>query len=165
MACKTLAADLLPSSVPLALHCRYGLGQRFGKHVDDSVDFGDGTFTEYTLLIYLTGSGNSAASKTKGKTSTQTQSKESSTLAGGETTFYGMPQLCAQCRALCVMPGQCCNKQPGLRTGFCMVSLRHELEPHASSEHHLASQAIQADLAWQLCMYLLAALQLTSWTH
>ncbi len=64
--------------------CRYGPGQSFGKHVDDSVDMGDGKYTEYTLLIYLSGSGSPAAKgKQKGVT------KPSPGLLGGETIFYG----------------------------------------------------------------------------
>ncbi len=64
--------------------CRYGPGQSFGKHVDDSVDIGDGMYTEYTLLIYLSGSGSPAAKgKQKGVT------KPSPGLLGGETIFYG----------------------------------------------------------------------------
>lgn len=72
------------------LHPRYGPGQRFGKHVDDSVDLGGGISTEYTLLIYLTGTGSIAVGKTKGRSSMQ--GKDSSVLVGGETNFYGMLQ-------------------------------------------------------------------------
>lgn len=73
----------------LWLHDRYGPGQRFGKHVDDSVDLGEGIVTEYTLLIYLTGSGSVVVSKPKGCRPLN-QRKDSSDLTGGETTFYGM---------------------------------------------------------------------------
>ncbi|KAL3162987.1 hypothetical protein ABBQ32_009419 [Trebouxia sp. C0010 RCD-2024] len=66
---------------------RYRPGQRFGKHVDDSVNLGGGIRTEYTLLIYLTGSGGPAVSKPKGKSAVQ--GKDSSVLVGGETVFYG----------------------------------------------------------------------------
>lgn len=69
------------------LHHRYGPGQRFGKHVDDSVNLGGGICTEYTLLIYLTGSGGPPVSKPKGKSAVQ--GKDSSVLVGGETIFYG----------------------------------------------------------------------------
>ncbi|KAF8058110.1 hypothetical protein HT031_005770 [Scenedesmus sp. PABB004] len=34
---------------------RYTRGQRFGRHIDDSVELGQGRFTGYTLLIYLSG--------------------------------------------------------------------------------------------------------------
>ncbi|PIA49725.1 hypothetical protein AQUCO_01300463v1 [Aquilegia coerulea] len=53
---------------------RYNVGQRFGRHIDESVDLGDGSQTYYTLLIYLSGG-------SKG------ESGES--LVGGETVFYG----------------------------------------------------------------------------
>lgn len=72
------------------LHHRYGPGQRFGKHVDDSVNLGGCINTEYTLLIYLTSSSSMAASKTKGRSSVQ--GKDSSVLVGGETKFYGTHQ-------------------------------------------------------------------------
>uniref|UniRef100_A0A0E0K802 Prolyl 4-hydroxylase alpha subunit domain-containing protein n=1 Tax=Oryza punctata TaxID=4537 RepID=A0A0E0K802_ORYPU len=54
---------------------RYTEGQRFGRHIDESVNLGDGSRTLYTLLIYLSGKGNA---------------KESSgqALVGGETVFY-----------------------------------------------------------------------------
>ncbi len=67
--------------------CRYGPGQSFGKHVDDSVELGDGVYTEHTLLIYLSGSGTPAA---KGKQ--KGAAKGSPGLTGGETVFYGMHQ-------------------------------------------------------------------------
>ena len=63
---------------------RYGPGQCFGKHVDDFVELANGQHTEYTLLIYLTGSGK-PAQQTKQKSAT----KHSSELSGGETIFYG----------------------------------------------------------------------------
>lgn len=44
---------------------RYGPGQRFGRHVDESVDLPSAGFTGYTLLVYL-----------------------STPAAGGETVFY-----------------------------------------------------------------------------
>lgn len=34
---------------------RYTAGQRFGRHVDDSVELGPGQCTGYTLLVYLSG--------------------------------------------------------------------------------------------------------------
>ncbi len=46
---------------------RYGTGQRFGKHIDESCETGPGQYTRFTLLIYLTGN-----------------------VGGGETVFYGM---------------------------------------------------------------------------
>lgn len=75
---------------------RYGPGQRFGKHVDDSVDLGGGLHTEYTLLLYLTGSDKSGNGKVKGKPA---QSKAGPALAGGETIFYGVSLNLTVCRA------------------------------------------------------------------
>ena len=72
------------------LHHRYGPGQRFGKHVDDSVNLGHGISTEYTLLVYLTGSGSTAVCKIKGRSSVH--GKDSSALVGGNTVFYGVHQ-------------------------------------------------------------------------
>ncbi|XP_047092965.1 uncharacterized protein LOC124704749 [Lolium rigidum] len=52
---------------------RYVEGQRFGRHIDESVNLGDGSRTQYTLLIYLSGKGSA---------------KDSQALVGGETVFY-----------------------------------------------------------------------------
>jgi len=54
--------------------CRYGVGQRFGKHVDDTCEVAPRQHTRYTLLIYLSGG-------------------RGSTLQGGETVFYGAAVL------------------------------------------------------------------------
>ncbi|URE06089.1 cytochrome P450 [Musa troglodytarum] len=54
---------------------RYKVGQRFGRHIDESVDLGGGHTTQYTLLVYLTGKGSNH--------NTSMQS-----LVGGETVFY-----------------------------------------------------------------------------
>lgn len=51
------------------------MGQRFGRHIDESVDLGGGHITQYTLLVYLTGKGSNH--------DTSIQS-----LVGGETVFY-----------------------------------------------------------------------------
>lgn len=56
-------------AIPISLNpnfrfYRYGPGQRFGRHIDESVSLSTTEFTEYTLLIYL------------------------STPVGGETVFY-----------------------------------------------------------------------------
>ncbi|KAK4436336.1 hypothetical protein Salat_0797300 [Sesamum alatum] len=65
---------------------RYTAGQRFGRHIDESVDLGDGRRTHYTLLIYLSG----APGKTKAKSKNDNSSQDSSEpLVGGETVFYG----------------------------------------------------------------------------
>lgn len=54
---------------------RYTIGQRFGRHIDESVDLGDGSKTYYTLLIYLSGKGSAKDSSGQA-------------LVGGETVFY-----------------------------------------------------------------------------
>ena len=54
---------------------RYTEGQRFGRHIDESVDLGDGSKTYYTLLIYLSGKGSAKDSSGQA-------------LVGGETVFY-----------------------------------------------------------------------------
>ncbi|XP_058104716.1 uncharacterized protein LOC131248460 [Magnolia sinica] len=60
---------------------RYKVGQRFGRHIDESVDLGEGRRTHYTLLIYL--SGSKANDDSSGNRDSSTQS-----LVGGETVFY-----------------------------------------------------------------------------
>jgi hypothetical protein len=54
---------------------RYEKGQKFGSHVDESVQVDRGLYTEYTLLIYLSGGPSAVHDK--------------QTLKGGETVFYG----------------------------------------------------------------------------
>lgn len=54
---------------------RYTEGQRFGRHIDESVNLRDGSKTYYTLLIYLSGKGSAKDSSGQG-------------LVGGETVFY-----------------------------------------------------------------------------
>ncbi|KAG2715753.1 hypothetical protein I3843_03G095300 [Carya illinoinensis] len=64
---------------------RYKVGQRFGRHIDESVDLGEGKRTHYTLLIYLSG-----GFKLKAKNDTSSPKDSSSEpLVGGETVFYG----------------------------------------------------------------------------
>ncbi|OMO97950.1 Prolyl 4-hydroxylase, alpha subunit [Corchorus olitorius] len=64
---------------------RYKVGQRFGRHIDESVNLGEGKRTIYTLLIYLSG-----GSKTKGRSdSSNIKDSTSEPLIGGETVFYG----------------------------------------------------------------------------
>ncbi|KAF8044318.1 hypothetical protein BT93_A2339 [Corymbia citriodora subsp. variegata] len=63
---------------------RYKVGQRFGRHIDESVDLGEGKRTHYTLLIYLSG-----GSKSKAKNDSSNRSNSpSELLVGGETVFY-----------------------------------------------------------------------------
>ncbi|XP_042048910.1 uncharacterized protein LOC121794696 [Salvia splendens] len=65
---------------------RYTAGQRFGRHIDESVDLGEGGRTYYTLLIYLSG----APGKSKAKSKNDSSSQDSlDPLVGGETVFYG----------------------------------------------------------------------------
>ncbi|CAK9318317.1 unnamed protein product [Citrullus colocynthis] len=64
---------------------RYKVGQRFGRHIDESVDLGEGKRTYYTLLVYLSG-----GSKNKTKNDTNNfKDPCSEPLVGGETVFYG----------------------------------------------------------------------------
>lgn len=68
------------------LSYRYTAGQRFGRHIDESVDLGEGGRTYYTLLIYLSG----APGKSKAKSKNDSSSQDSlDPLVGGETVFYG----------------------------------------------------------------------------
>ncbi|KAL9997209.1 putative prolyl 4-hydroxylase, alpha subunit [Helianthus debilis subsp. tardiflorus] len=62
---------------------RYKVGQRFGRHIDERVDLGEGKRTHYTLLIYLNGD---ADSKPKSNVNGSHDSFEP--LVGGETVFY-----------------------------------------------------------------------------
>ncbi|XP_054783656.1 uncharacterized protein LOC129290747 [Prosopis cineraria] len=64
---------------------RYKVGQRFGRHIDESVDLGEGKRTYYTLLVYLSGGlkySPKNAIKNPGDLSVDP-------LVGGETVFYG----------------------------------------------------------------------------
>ncbi|KAH7855591.1 hypothetical protein Vadar_026553 [Vaccinium darrowii] len=63
---------------------RYKVGQHFGRHIDESVDLGDGKRTHYTLLIYLSG-----GFKPKSKNDKSNPQDSSEFLIGGETVFYG----------------------------------------------------------------------------
>lgn len=65
---------------------RYTAGQRFGQHIDESVELGGRLATEYTLLIYLTGGEESS---TEGKASREE-------LLGGETVFYNRRRVVAE---------------------------------------------------------------------
>ncbi|XP_061347481.1 uncharacterized protein LOC133292964 [Gastrolobium bilobum] len=67
---------------------RYKVGQRFGRHIDESVDLGDGKHTYYTLLVYLSGGPGELKSKPKNDSSNPTDSSFDP-LVGGETVFYG----------------------------------------------------------------------------
>lgn len=69
----------------VTLFFRYKVGQKFGRHIDESVDLGEGRMTRYTLLIYLSGSSRSKGNN-DGNGNNKDSSKES--LVGGETVFY-----------------------------------------------------------------------------
>lgn len=71
-----------------ALYFRYKVGQRFGRHIDESNDLGDGKRTRYTLLVYLSGGPGEVKSKAKNDSSKPTDSSVDR-LVGGETVFYG----------------------------------------------------------------------------
>ncbi len=73
------------TEVPLPW-CRYLPGQRFGRHIDESVELGQGQKTRYTLLIYL--SGSDGPGSTKGAAASN---KPAGRLQGGATVFYGEP--------------------------------------------------------------------------
>ncbi|KAL6581442.1 hypothetical protein OROMI_007365 [Orobanche minor] len=74
---------------------RYSAGQRFGRHIDESVDLGEGRRTHYTLLIYLSG----VPGKSKAESKSDGTSQDSlDPLVGGETVFYGPRNaLVAEC--------------------------------------------------------------------
>ncbi|ONK73047.1 uncharacterized protein A4U43_C04F26590 [Asparagus officinalis] len=85
---KRIFEDInLPNKVPVGLNpnirfYRYNVGQWFGRHIDESVDLGEGRRTQYTLLIYLSG-----ISSFKGKKK-DSQDSSLQSLGGGETVFY-----------------------------------------------------------------------------
>ncbi|XP_042504903.1 uncharacterized protein LOC122081738 [Macadamia integrifolia] len=62
---------------------RYNVGQRFGRHIDESVDLPDKCRTYYTLLIYLSG-----GVRHKGSSHPGSKQESSESLVGGETVFY-----------------------------------------------------------------------------
>jgi hypothetical protein len=70
------------------LHFRYKVGQRFGRHIDECVNLGDGKRTYYTLLVYLSGCPSEPKSKFKNDSNKPTDSSFDP-LVGGETVFYG----------------------------------------------------------------------------
>ncbi|KAH9311204.1 hypothetical protein KI387_026239, partial [Taxus chinensis] len=63
---------------------KYKVGQRFGQHIDESVDLGGGNKTEYTLLIYLSGGAKCKGNKSQGNR----HNSSDQPLFGGETVFY-----------------------------------------------------------------------------
>lgn len=71
---------------------RYGVGQRFGKHVDESVEDENGNISQWTVLIYLNGGGGAEAggSEQGGEAASEMGGGrvEEEPLRGGETIFY-----------------------------------------------------------------------------
>ncbi|KAJ3682090.1 hypothetical protein LUZ60_014663 [Juncus effusus] len=63
---------------------RYKVGQKFGRHIDESVETEEGLRTYYTLLIYLTGK------------SANQDAASSDSLVGGETVFYDQRKVVAE---------------------------------------------------------------------
>ena len=61
---------------------RYQPGDKFGKHVDDSVTVG-GRASKYTLLVYLSGGEHQKRAPDR------EHNKALAALKGGETLFYG----------------------------------------------------------------------------
>jgi hypothetical protein len=65
---------------------RYSRGQKFGKHVDDSVEVAPGQYTGYTLLVYLSGplegAAGSAGKGSKSGSSSQAAASSSSSSSG-----------------------------------------------------------------------------------
>lgn len=68
---------------------RYAAGQRFGKHVDESVEDEHGNISQWTVLIYLNGgaAGLSGGDRSSGGSEAEAGVGEE-TLRGGETVFY-----------------------------------------------------------------------------
>jgi 2OG-Fe(II) oxygenase superfamily len=96
---------------------RYTAGQKFGRHVDDSVQLPGGRRTAYTLRVYLSGGGS-----------------KDDILVGGETVFYGdrgqrvhsVKPTCG--KALLHLHGDMCLEHEGLvvRSG-CRYVLRSDV--------------------------------------
>jgi hypothetical protein len=92
---------------------RYRVGQKFEKHFDESVQISksdlscpssssspssgiqsempETLWTEYTLLIYLTGPKDPTSNPTKEQAESQTEAAGEPLLRGGETVFYNTP--------------------------------------------------------------------------
>lgn len=69
---------------------RYAVGQRFGKHIDESVEDENGHLSQWTVLVYL--NGGSSLGKTDssegGASAGGGVVEEEAPLRGGETVFY-----------------------------------------------------------------------------
>lgn len=74
---------------------RYGIGQRFGKHVDESVEDENGHLSQWTVLIYLNGGTEGAMSAEAGSGSLSIAgSGVAEPLRGGSTVFYKVNKGC-----------------------------------------------------------------------
>lgn len=70
---------------------RYCVGQRFGKHIDESVEDENGNISQWTVLIYLNGGGGAeGGSELGGEVASEMGGGrvEEEPLRGGETIFY-----------------------------------------------------------------------------
>ena len=85
--CKALAETMAVNALKIQIACwacRYERGNKFGKHVDESVKIGSKD-TRYTLLVYLSGRQDEKGKDTAGAL------RATGLLQGGETLFYGKP--------------------------------------------------------------------------
>lgn len=68
---------------------RYAAGQRFGKHVDESVEDEHGNISQWTVLIYLNGGPGALSGGDRGSGGSGAEAEMGEeTLRGGETVFY-----------------------------------------------------------------------------
>lgn len=68
---------------------RYAIGQRFGKHVDESVEDEHGNLSQWTVLIYLNGGAAELSGGDRGSGGSGAEAEVGEgTLRGGETVFY-----------------------------------------------------------------------------
>lgn len=85
---------------------RYAVGQRFGKHIDESVDDENGLTSQWTVLIYLNGEGEGSGAAAAGASGSKKKGRsdgggafagageEGAPLRGGETVFYKVGRRC-----------------------------------------------------------------------
>lgn len=74
---------------------RYAVGQRFGKHVDESVEDENGHLSQWTVLVYLNG-GVAGGPSAGGEAAEVGVGVEEDPLRGGETVFYKVRWPCRQ---------------------------------------------------------------------
>lgn len=116
------------------VHHRYERGNKFGKHVDESVKVGSRE-TRYTLLIYLSGG------QTRGRSALDEQSRAIAGLKGGETLFYGETPL-----------SSCTFHVAEISCGFCFISkcfMARQVHQEATARKALhAISGLQHVLMW-----------------